>query len=105
MTDGKEHEPEERRLREAVAVEADAEHVHAEPRPARDDVAEDSAVHEAAFADESAPAQVQDEGVPQNDDERAVFLRVPTPEAAPRLICPDAAEHGADEAEQRGGSW
>ena len=73
----KEHQPFERRVGEAVAVQADAEHVHAEPRPARDDVADDGEVHEAAFAHEAAPARVQDGGVPENDEQRAVFLRVP----------------------------
>jgi hypothetical protein len=45
---------------------------------------------------------VEDDGVPDDDEQRAVLLRVPAPEAAPRLVGPDAAEDGADEAEQRG---
>ena len=45
---------------------------------------------------------MQDERVPKHDDECAVFLRVPAPEPAPRLIRPDATQHRADKAEQRG---
>ena len=45
---------------------------------------------------------MQDHRVPQDDDERAIFLRVPAPEASPRLVRPDAAEHRADKAEERG---
>src|ERR1035438_4407759 len=67
-------QPFERRFREPVAVQPDAQHVHPKPRPRRDDVAEDGAVDEAALADDAAPAQMQDERVPQHDDERAVFL-------------------------------
>ena len=83
-------------------MQADAEHVDAEPGPARDDVADDGEVHQAAFAHEAAPARVQDGRVPEHDEQRAVFLRVPAPEPAPRLIGPDAAEHGAHKTEQRG---
>src|SRR6059058_94754 len=98
----KPNEPFERSLRETVGMQADFEHVHTEPRPARDDVANDGAVDQATLADHPAPAQVQDERVPKHDDERAVFLRVPAPEPAPRLIRPDATQHRADKAEQRG---
>ena len=69
---------------------------------AGDDVAEDRQDHQAALPDQAAPARVQDDRVPEHDEQRAVFLRVPAPEAAPRLVGPDAAEHRADEAEERG---
>src|SRR5450432_1240954 len=82
-------------------MQADAEHVHAEPRPARDDIAADGATDQAALANHPAPAQMQNQRIPQNDDERAIFLRVPTPETSPRLVRPDAAEHRADKTEQR----
>jgi hypothetical protein len=81
-------------------VQADAEHVGAKPAPARDDVAEDCEAHQPALTDEAAPARVEDEGVPQDDDQRAIFLGVPAPEPAPGLVGPDAAEDGADEAEE-----
>src|SRR6266513_1875740 len=93
------NEPFERSLRETVGVQADFEHVHAKPRPARDNVANDGAVDQATLADHPAPAQVQDKRVPKHDDEGAVLLRVPTPEAAPRLVCPDATQHRTDKAE------
>src|SRR5438309_228103 len=86
------NEPFERGLRETVGVQADFEHVHTKPGPARDNVADDGAVDQATLTDHPAPAQVQDERVPKHDDERAVFLRVPTPEAAPRLVRPDATQ-------------
>ena len=37
-----------------------------------------------------------------HDEQRAVLLGVPAPEPAPGLVGPDAAQHGADEAEERG---
>ena len=102
LADDEEDQPFERRVRETVAVQADAEHVHAEPREAGDDVADDGEVHQAAFAHEAAPARMQDGRVPEHDEQRAVFLRVPAPEPAPRLVGPDAAQDGADKTEQRG---
>ena len=51
---------------------------------------------------EPAPARMQNDRAPKDDEQRAVFLRVPAPETSPRLIRPDAAEHRADEAEERG---
>src|SRR6187455_1457622 len=83
-------------------MQADAEHVRAEPAPARHDVANDREAHEAALLHQPAPAGVEDERVPNHDDERAIFLRIPAPEAAPGLVGPNAAEYGAHEAEQRG---
>src|SRR5262245_23905263 len=81
-------------------MEADSKHVHAEPREARDDIAKDGHVHEPAFAHQTAPARVKDRSVPENNDERTVFLRVPTPEAAPGLIRPNPAKDSANKAEQ-----
>ena len=94
-------QPRKRFLHEAVGMQADAEHVHAEPGEAGDDVAEDRHDHQTALANESAPARVQNDCAPEDDQDRAVFFRVPTPEPAPRLIGPDSAEHGADKTEQR----
>ena len=45
---------------------------------------------------------MQDGGVPDHDHQRPVFLGIPAPEPAPRLISPDAAQHRADEAKQSG---
>ena len=83
-------------------MQADAEHVHAEPREAGHDVAEDRQVHDAAVAQQVAPANVQDDRVPDHDEQGAVLLRVPAPEPAPGLVGPDAAQNGAHEAEQGG---
>src|SRR5438552_12131422 len=82
-------------------MQADAEHVHAEPRETGNDVAEERHDHQAALPDESAPARVQNDCAPKDDQHRAIFLWVPAPETAPRLIGPDAAENCADETEQR----
>ena len=87
-------------FRRAVGVQADAELVDAEPRPGGDDVAADGERRQAAAFHEAAPAGVQHERVPEHDHQRAVFLRVPAPEAAPGVVGPQAAEHGADEAEE-----
>ena len=37
-----------------------------------------------------------------DDHEGAVFFGIPAPEAAPALVGPDAAEDGADKAEEGG---
>src|SRR5262249_13536186 len=52
--------------------------------------------------DQSAPAGVQDQRVPDDDQDRPVLLRVPAPEPAPRLVRPDAAQHRADKAQECG---
>src|SRR3954469_3724304 len=83
-------------------MEADAEHVGAEPGPAGDDVAADGEGGEASFADQAGPAGVEDQGVPEDDQDRAVFFWIPAPESAPGLVGPDAAENGADEGEENG---
>ena len=82
-------------------MKPDAEHVDTEPRPAGDDVAKDGHHHQSPMFDQAAPAGVEDDSIPEHDEERAVFLRIPAPKAAPGLICPDAAENRSDEAEQR----
>ena len=84
----------------AVGVQADAELVDAEPRPGGDDVAADRERRQAAAFHQPAPAGVQHQRVPEHDHQRAVFLRVPAPEAAPRVVGPQAAQHRADEAEE-----
>ena len=88
-------------LHEPVGMQADAEHVDAEPGEARDDVSEDRHDHQSALANESAPARVQNDRAPK-DSTGAFSFRVPTPETSPRLIGPNAAEHGADKTEERG---
>ena len=83
-------------------MQADAEHVRAEEGPGGDGVAEDRHGNQPALADDSAPAGVQDCGVPNDDHHRAVFLGIPAPKPAPRLIRPNAAEHRPNKAEKRG---
>ena len=96
------HQPLERGVHEAVGVEANAEHVHAEPREAGHNVAEDRQVHNAAVAQQVAPSNVEDNRIPDHDEEGAVLLGVPAPEPAPGLVGPDAPQNGANEAEQGG---
>ena len=45
---------------------------------------------------------MEDDRVPEDDQQCAVLLGVPAPEAAPGLVRPDAAQHGPDEAEEQG---
>ena len=75
-------QPEQGAVDETVGVEADAQHVGAEPGPTCHDVSEDSHGRDAAGAGQAAPAGVQDQGVPKHDQQRAIFLRVPAPERA-----------------------
>ena len=95
-------EPFEGGVHEAVAVQADPEHVNPKPTEGGDDVSDDSQNHEAAFADHATPTGMENNGVPDNDEQSAVFLGVPTPETAPALIGPDAAQDSANEAEEGG---
>src|SRR5436309_2984871 len=44
--------------------------------------------------------RVQAQSVQDDDHQRPVLLGVPAPETAPRLVRPDAAQHGAGEAEE-----
>src|SRR6267142_4921391 len=81
-------------------MQTNAQQIDAEPGEAGDDVAHDSQIHDAAVADDSTPTRVENDCVPKNDEERAIFFRVPTPKAAPGLIGPDTAEDGASETEE-----
>src|SRR5438067_9498024 len=108
-TDGNQHqlgtdeagEGAESAVHESVRVEPHSEHVHAEPRQAGDDVSEDRHRHDALFTNVASPAGVEDHGIPEDDEKRAVLLRVPAPKPPPRLIRPDAAQDGSDEAEEQ----
>jgi len=102
LTDNKSHQPRKFFLHETIRMEPDAEHVHSEPRETRHHIAEDRHDHESALANKSAPACMQNDSAPENDQDGAIFFRVPTPEPAPRLIGPDPAEDGAHETEERG---
>src|ERR1700731_804950 len=82
-------------------MQADTEHVNAEPGQAGNYVAEDSQQRQTAVFRESTPPRVQDNGVPQDNEKRSVFFRIPAPEPAPRLVRPNPTEDGGDEAEQR----
>src|SRR2546430_12918352 len=83
-------------------MQADPEHVHAEPREAGDDIAEDSHDHQPALPDESAPARMQSDRAPKHDQHCAIFLWVPAPESSPRLIGPDTTEDCSDKTEKGG---
>ena len=43
---------------------------------------------------------MQDYRIPEDDEKRAVFLWVPSPETAPRLVGPDTAENRPDKTEE-----
>src|SRR6185503_849744 len=93
LADGEDPERERHAVREAVGMEPDAELIDAEPRPADHDVPDDRQDGDAPLADHAAPPGVEQERVPQHDQQRAVLLRVPAPEAAPRIVRPEPAEH------------
>ena len=81
----------ERTVHKAVTVQADAQHVHAKPGPSGDDVADQRQHHQTAIFHESTPAAMQDNGVPDHDHEGAVFIGIPAPESAPRVVAPKTA--------------
>jgi competence protein ComEC len=85
---------------EAVAVQADPQLVGAKPAPRRDNVATDGEQGKATWTNPAIPAGVEDRRVPEHDHERSVLLGIPTPEAAPAVVGPQAAQHRTDEAEE-----
>src|SRR5947209_4326329 len=85
---------------EPVGMQPDAEEVHAVHRPDRDDVPAEHEHGQPAIFHHSVPPRMEHQCVPEHDDERAVFFRVPAPETAPRIVAPQAAEHGADKAKE-----
>src|SRR6266568_1574435 len=82
-------------------MQADTKHVDTEPREAGHNIAEKRHDHQAALPNESAPARVQNDCTPEDDQHRPVFFRVPSPETSPGLVGPDPAKDGADKTEQR----
>src|SRR3954467_2550803 len=89
LTADEKHEPLERGIHKAIRVQADAEHVDAEPGETRDDVSEDSHIGDAAVTDHPAPTGMENNCVPEHYEKRAVFFRVPAPEPTPGLVSPD----------------
>src|SRR6187401_3076678 len=81
-------------------MQSDSKHVNAKPGEARHDIAKDGHDHQASWSNVSAPARVKDERAPEHDEDSAIFLRIPSPESAPRLISPNAAEDRADETKE-----
>src|SRR5262249_30983113 len=92
----------EGRLHKSVGMQANAEHIGPKPGPTGHDVATQSQQRHAPLANQSAPSGVQQQSIPQYDQHRAVFLGIPPPEATPGLVGPDAAQNGAEEAEESG---
>src|SRR6266700_3408367 len=82
-------------------MQPDTEHVHAEPRETRDDIAENSHGHESLFSNHTTPARVQHGRIPQDNQQSSIFLRVPSPESPPGLVRPGSSQDGSDETEQR----
>src|SRR2546423_6083616 len=97
LADSESDQPWEGAVHETVGMQTDAEHVDAEPRPGCDNVTEDGHNHKPTLPNEPAPAGVQDDRVPQDNEQRAVFFRIPSPKTTPGLIGPDSTEDRSDE--------
>src|SRR5438094_4901690 len=82
-------------------MQTDAKHINSEPGETEHDVAKNTHHSKSTFANEATPAGVKNDGVPHDDKKRSVLLWVPSPESPPRLIGPDSAQDGSNEAEQR----
>ena len=80
-------------------MQSDSQQVDAEPRHHHHDDQQRAASRQAERTDHLAHPGVDQDRAPQHDQQRAVLLRIPAPEPAPRLVRPDAAEHGAHERE------
>src|SRR6516165_2036530 len=83
-------------------MQPDTEHINSKPRQAGDDIAKYGQHRDAPFVGVTTPASVQNDRVPNHDEERSVFLWIPTPEAPPGLIGPNTAKNRTDEAKQSG---
>ena len=95
------HQPLEGGTHESVRVQSHVEHVDSKPGEGGHDITKHSQVHHAAFADHASPACVEDECVPDDDQQGAVFLGIPSPETSPGLIRPDTPQDCSNETEQR----
>src|SRR5438477_3085700 len=95
-------EPSSRCVHKTIRVQADTEHVDAKPGEAGHDISEDGQIDQAALAHDSAPARVENQSIPQNNQQGAVFFRVPAPKAAPGLIGPDTPKDSSNKAEKGG---
>ena len=69
-------------------MEADSQFVNAEPRPGGHDIASNRQDGQPSSLDHAVPAGMQDERVPNHNDQRAIFLGIPAPESAPRIVSP-----------------
>src|SRR6202048_417994 len=94
------HQSTERPIHKTIGMQTDAKHINSEPGQTEHDVAKDTHHRKATFANEATPAGVKNDGVPHYDKKRSILLWVPSPESSPRLIGPDSAEDGPNEAEQ-----
>ena len=74
---------------EAVVMQAHAEEVHMPPGKHHDAGGEHRCQMQAPFPDEAAEAGMQDDEGPDDNEQGTVFLRIPTPEAAPGVVGPD----------------
>src|SRR5579872_3896009 len=96
------HEPLEGGIHESIGMQTYVEHVNAEPREAGDDIAKNRQVHDSPIPNEPAPARVQNQRVPQNDEQGAVLFGIPAPKSSPRLVGPNSAEDSPHKTEQCG---
>ena len=83
-------------------MEADSQHVCAEPGPAANDIAKYGQNHDPSRAGETCPFAVENDGIPDDDKKCSIFFRVPAPESSPRLVCPNAPKDSAHKAELGG---
>src|SRR5689334_13050734 len=88
-----EHQPLESGIHKTIGVQPDPQHVHTEPGEAGDDVPKHSQVHDTAISDQPAPASMENDRIPKDDEQSSVFLRVPAPKTSPGLIRPNPAKH------------
>src|SRR5436190_22133452 len=95
LSGDEEHQPFERGVHEAIGVQADAQHVDAKPGETSYDVAENGKVHNSTITNDSTPASMEDQRIPNDDQERTIHFGIPTPKTSPGLIGPDASQDSA----------
>ena len=83
LADPEEQQRTSNTLGEPVRMQTDPQFIHAEPGPSGNDVSAHRQQGQAPLADHPRPIGVENQGVPQYDDQCPVFFGIPAPKTAP----------------------
>ena len=81
-------------------MQANSQFVDTKPGPNHRNVTRGGQHRKSSFPDHAPPARVQNQRIPNDNDERTIFFRVPAPKSAPGVISPEASQHGSHKTEE-----